>query len=278
MYLINMMKVIYHKNCIDGFTSAYVVWLHYGKSAEYIPWAYEERQCFEPELMSDCDVVIVDFSFKREQLEKIKKVAKSLVVLDHHKTAMADLQGLPYARFDMSKSGARLAWEFFFIDKKPISIVEYAEDHDLWKHSLPHSKQFSMWIKNQEFTFERWKQINTKLECMSDDFVRTISEHQNTINSIVNNIAAGAYQCRIAGYDAKAVNSPIYQSEIGELLCKEATVAVIFWETNDKVVASLRSKTVDVSDIAKIWGGGGHKAAAGFDQLKGNPHVWELGS
>lgn len=277
-YLINMIKVIYHKNCIDGFTSAYVAWLHYGKAAEYIPWAYDERENFEPETMSNCDVIIVDFSFKREQLEKIKKIAKSLIVLDHHKTAMADLEGLPYAKFDMSKSGARLAWELFYFYQPIIPIVLYAEDHDFWKHSLPYSKPFSMWLKNQEFTFEKWQQINNNLSNMSDDFVRIINEHQNTIDTIINNIVAGAYKCKIGGYDALAVNSSIYQSEIGEILCKDATVAIIFWETSEKIVASLRSKKVDVSEIAKIWDGGGHKAAAGFDQSKGNPHAWELGS
>ena len=53
------------------------------------------------------DIVTDDF-------EKIKEKAKNLVILDHHKTNQAKLEGINYAYFDMHKSGVGLAWEYFY--------------------------------------------------------------------------------------------------------------------------------------------------------------------
>jgi hypothetical protein len=40
------------------------------------------------------DVAIVDFSYKRPVMVELASKAKSILVLDHHKTAQADLDGL----------------------------------------------------------------------------------------------------------------------------------------------------------------------------------------
>jgi len=39
------------------------------------------------------DVILVDFSYKRPILDEMKSKAASILILDHHKTAMEDLQG-----------------------------------------------------------------------------------------------------------------------------------------------------------------------------------------
>jgi len=48
------------------------------------------------------DVILVDFSYKRPILDKMKQEANSILILDHHKTAMEDLQGF---------EGAVLIWK-----------------------------------------------------------------------------------------------------------------------------------------------------------------------
>ena len=57
-------------------------------------------------------VVIVDFSYGRETLEMMAGETDRILILDHHITAEKALAGLPYAYFDMKKSGAVLAWEW----------------------------------------------------------------------------------------------------------------------------------------------------------------------
>ena len=74
----------------------------------------------------------------------------------------------------------------------------------------------------------------------------------------------------INGYAVPTVNSPILQSELGNYLCKDHPFAAFYHIDKDLgEVWSLRSDkndlgAVDVSEIAKSFGGGVHKNAAGF--------------
>jgi nanoRNase/pAp phosphatase (c-di-AMP/oligoRNAs hydrolase) len=101
--------VIYHGNCPDGFTAAWVTARKLG-DVELLAAKYGDDPPLEE--ATGRRVVIVDFSYPREKLEQLHATG-SLLVLDHHKTAEADLQGLPYCVFDMQRSGARLAWDYF---------------------------------------------------------------------------------------------------------------------------------------------------------------------
>ena len=64
------------------------------------------------------------------------------------------------------------------------------------------------------------------------------------------------------------VNASHWMSEIGARLAPDCDVALIwYWDHEDSMTkVSLRAfhDTVDVSEIAKKFGGGGHRKAAGF--------------
>lgn len=116
---------IYHANCADGFTAAWCVRYALGDTVEFIPAEYGS----EPPDVAGAHVIIVDFSYKRPVLERMAQDARTILVLDHHKTAQADLAGMPapssdwtwqislegshVALFDMDRSGAQMAWDFF---------------------------------------------------------------------------------------------------------------------------------------------------------------------
>ena len=53
-------------------------------------------------------------------------------------------------------------------------------------------------------------------------------------------------------------------SEIGNVLSKRYPFVVMYFDTPSIRKFELRSSSVDVSEIAKLHGGGGHKFAAGF--------------
>ena len=94
--------VVYHGGCIDGFTSAWVAWrymLSQGIDAEYYP-AYFGGEVPD---VRDKHVYMLDFSYPREQILAMKALAKSFLILDHHKTAEENLKGLPFAKFDMKR-------------------------------------------------------------------------------------------------------------------------------------------------------------------------------
>src|SRR5690348_12695265 len=78
---------IYHGNCDDGFGAAWAIWRRWRNQTAYVPGVYGKPL---PEA-SGKHVLFVDFSAKRPDIEAMAKVAKSIVIIDHHKTAEADL-------------------------------------------------------------------------------------------------------------------------------------------------------------------------------------------
>jgi oligoribonuclease NrnB/cAMP/cGMP phosphodiesterase (DHH superfamily) len=85
------------------------------------------------EACKDKVVYVGDFSFTKDELEELTKVTKSIIVIDHHLSAFESIGDLDYVHIDLEKSGARLAWEFFFprADRVPI-LIALIEDRDLW--------------------------------------------------------------------------------------------------------------------------------------------------
>lgn len=116
--------IIYHGNCPDGFTGAWCFYRIFKSSAKYIPALYGQ----EPPDVTGKSVAIVDFSYPREKLIMLAEKAIYLLVLDHHNTAEKDLKDLNLGSkgeliFDMSKSGAQLAWDYISLDQKKKIMV-----------------------------------------------------------------------------------------------------------------------------------------------------------
>lgn len=271
-----MHKVIYHAHCVDGFTAAWIAHLKYGSNTDFIPMTYNDK--LDISKFAGHDVSILDFSFKRDVTENLAKITKSLVILDHHISAQKELVDLPYAKFEREQSGATMAWEYFFPGTQIPKFVQYVRDRDLWKFNLPDSRIFSLWLKTQSRTFDNWTKINRKVV---EEWISILDESrgiESHVNFIINLLSEQASEGSLNGWRCLAVNSPIYQSEIGEILQNKAPIGLIYWEQNNKVIVSLRSHKVDVSEIAKFWSGGGNPQTAGFSLECYTPKVWELGT
>jgi oligoribonuclease NrnB/cAMP/cGMP phosphodiesterase (DHH superfamily) len=85
---------------------------------------------------------------------------------------------------------------------------------------------------------------------------------------LVDNICKKPWKMKIAGHEVPVVNTSIAWSEVGDTLVKknpDALFVASFTQFEDQIMFSLRSRSeFDVSEIAKKYGGGGHKNAAGF--------------
>src|SRR5438309_9630563 len=147
--------VIYHGACRDGFTAAWVAAMRH-PGADFQAGYFGNKA---PSVIGR-SVVILDFSYPREVLETMAREAEELVLLDHHKTAEADLAGLPYAHFDMERSGAGLAWDYFFPGEPRPWLVDYVEDRDLWRFRLPDSKAVNAYLSVLPFDFAAWRQAS----------------------------------------------------------------------------------------------------------------------
>lgn len=260
--------VIYHGNCYDGFGAAYAAWKALGASVNYIPALHGDPvpTITEPE---KAEVVIVDFSYPRAIMEDLRSKVKSLTVLDHHKTAQKDLEGLSYAKFDMTKSGAVLSWEYFFPNTPVPMFISYLSDRDLWKFEMVGSREISAALRSYPFDFMVWDELSSQqggCERLAREG-KIVLKHQDQMVSIM---AGNTVFREVGGFKVPVVNATCYFSEVGDELCKrfpEAPFAAYYFDRGDgKRQWGLRStkKDVDVSAIAKMYGGGGHPGAAGF--------------
>ena len=247
--------VLYHADCADGFGAAWALWKRFPK-AEYIPVKHGQPP---PSGLDGQHVVMADFSYGREVIEQINQVSASFQILDHHVTAEAALAGLPYAYFDMKKSGAVLAWEWAHQEPAPW-LLRYIQDKDLWQWRLPRSREISAALAAYPFDFEIWDGLDQSVLEIEGRAILRLEE--NLIDNIIEEAVLVSFQ----GETVPAVYSPIMTSQIGERLCQGFPFGIIWHQQGGRRYFSLRSRsgTTDVSAIAARFGGGGHINAAGF--------------
>ena len=262
-----MEYVLYHQNCEDGFGAAWVAWKALGDQAEYLPVQHGDSP---PKLPDSSRVTIVDFSYPRDVLIELGERMESLRVLDHHKTAAQDLAGLDFVTMDMQKSGAMLAWEYWFPGESAPLLLQYIQDKDLWLFQLENSSEVSAALRSYPKDFDVWNSLSV------DDLAKDGIAIQRAINIQVSSHVEVATLRTVAGYLVPVVNATCYQSEIGDQLntrYPDAPFAASFLDRADgKRRWSLRSRgDFDVGEVAQRFGGGGHKNAAGFIEEMANP-------
>lgn len=260
---------IYHANCADGFAAAWVVRHSFGPgNVEFLAANYGDP----PPDVTDREVYIVDFSYKRAVLEAMFKTCASLTVLDHHKSAQEDLVGLfpiePRAKiiFDMHRSGAMITWDYFFPLMNPPILLEHIQDRDLWLFKLDGTRDVHASVVSYPYDFEIWD----RLIVMPTRMLRTSGEaidrkHRKDVAELVG---VAKRSMMVGGVTVPVANLPYtLASDAGNLMAQGFPFAATYMDTPKGRVFSLRSNKetgIDVSLIAKIYGGGGHKNAAGF--------------
>lgn len=258
-----MNMCIYHGNCADGFGAAWVVYKALG-NIDFYPGKYQES----PPDVTGKDVVMVDFSYKRPVLLEMAKKANSILIIDHHKTAAEDLINLPMnvtAKFDMSHSGAVLTWKHFFPNKEPPLLLLHIEDRDLWRFALKNTRQIQANVFSFPYDFQVWDTLmETAPATLAMEGEAIERKHFKDIHELLNVVTRNMV---IGGYSIPVANLPYtMSSDAGHELAKGNPFAACYWDTPEGRVFSLRSQDegVDVSEIAKKYGGGGHRNAAGF--------------
>lgn len=277
--------VIYHNTCADGFGAAFAAWLQLRDRAEYLPWQYGKELQID---VTGHEVFILDFSFPRETMGKIFSAAASVVWLDHHATVFKDW-GVPldepanasdlsldearhYVRLNNSKSGALLAWEYFNQNTAAPMLFRLIDDYDRWQFKLNGTKEINkaLWAQ-APWSFEQWKEVldggyeaTSKLKAEGAALLRA---HNQNVTATVERTAR---LCVInEALKGLAANCPSHlTSDVGHKLAVQSGTFGLCWyiSKENKCLCSLRSTgDYDVSVIAKRFGGGGHKNAAGFE-------------
>ena len=274
--------VIYHGNCADGFTGAWAARYRLQNltmpelQVEYYAGTYQD----EPPECEGKDVVFIDFCYKLPVMQAIHQKAHSLTILDHHKSAMEDVW--PWAAtaqdiagnldkleaiFDMERSGARIAWDYFNPGMQPPKVLLHVEDRDLWRFALEGTREIQAAVFSHPYDFDTWDKImKTSTNHLRTEGVAIERKHFKDVNELLKVTQRWAV---IDGKEVPVANLPYTMtSDAGTAMCGDGIpFAACYWDTPDGRVFSLRSRGedgADVSAIAKKYGGGGHKNASGF--------------
>lgn len=288
---------IYHSPCQDGFTAAWAISRRW-PDCQFVPAHYGAP----PPDVRGKHVLIVDFSYKRDQLVALGRDAATITILDHHKSAEADLSefailnpvhyntiediiastqpglGNIRAQFDMNWSGAHLAWNFAFPDTPPLALIRHVEDRDLWRFALPDTREISADLFSHAYDFDTWSAIAGMLET-HEGRTRIVAQGAAIERKHHKDVAELLRLCTremvIGGHRVKVANMPYTLSSDAAGALAEGMPFGACWYENagGERVFSLRSRPggIDVSAIAVQYGGGGHAGAAGFTA----PAGWE---
>ncbi len=280
---VNIMKeykkaVLYHGGCPDGFGGAYSAWKKLGDTAKYIP-LYRSRPV--PNNLNDYDIYFIDFCYPKAVMETFRNTAHSVTVLDHHEGVRDIAKSFPGV-FDSSHSGAIIAWNYFNPNTPVPTFLKYIEDGDLYKFILPDSRKVLSYVYSKDWeSFDyfdktiREMEDKTKLEEMVAIGNYYLQYRQSVIDSRVQSaerVVFEGYTCYLASASGEFV------SDVGHVLAnKLPPIALIVSVDAVGIRISLRSNgTVDVSALARKYGGNGHPAASGIRISFGDPIPWKV--
>jgi oligoribonuclease NrnB/cAMP/cGMP phosphodiesterase (DHH superfamily) len=218
-------------------------------------------------------VVILDFSLKPDVMAEVLKKTRDVAWCDHHKTAESYDYGRLLAGIrdfsDKGLSGCELAWKYFFPHDEIPRAVTYLGDYDAWR------------LQYATLTFEFYEGLKLEDQSPKSKFWRMLfnAEGMDSVHAVAaqgrlaikyrDNYCSGiseafGYVTEIAGHRAFAMNLYQFGSKAFGDNFEKYPICIAYIHDGRTFTVSLYSKTVDVGEICKSLGGGGHSGAAGF--------------
>jgi hypothetical protein len=261
--------VIYHAHCPDGFAAALAAWLHFDGQGEYLPMTHE--QALPP--LDGREVYMLDIAFERAPMEQAASRAAKLVVLDHHQSAADALAGFTCpcgsVHFDMDKSAARLAWEYFHPDTPVPALVAHVEDRDLLRWLFEESHAYLASLDVGPYNFHRWAGVMRMPDAALERFLARGQAMHEQAAKLARTLAAEAAPITLCGQTGLMANAPnVFHSAVGELLLARSGTFALMWcleAGGARIKVGLRGAPgFDTIPLATAFGGGGHPYASAF--------------
>lgn len=291
---------LYHADCMDGFAAAWAVREYFGRDIELHAVRYGGPI---PKIPKGSKVLIVDFSYPKDVLESMLEEFELawIVVIDHHKTAEKELESYLtinteffrgdrinkhprgiYKCFDMDQSGAGLTYRTLYGGTYCPYILAYIEDYDLRRFQFEHTMIVNNYLRSYPFD---WKFLSNVVDTVHSQLDTILAEGRAIARKHAQDaeyvIKTAAFRAHVQGFDVPMINvSKTLTDSVGNALAIGEPFAVCYYDKGDIRYFSLRSDKhlgEDVSKIAKLYGGGGHRNSAGFSiQLYPNPVMFEI--
>jgi len=271
--------LIYHDCCIDSFgcvvaAEYYLRSQNSDQKIEYVPGKYDRDLDID---VAGKNILLCDISYKKDKMIELTQKAKNVLVLDHHKTAVAELSHMNQSNkvFDMGHSGAYITWVYFNgLNNIPL-LIKYIQDTDIWLKKMEFTNEIHAYLSSIE------KEMPGYYELLDEDVLMSkvsigesiLKQQDIDITKFLKNSYTKSIKIKDKNYVMSVSECPVYKykSELGSRMIsyhRECDFAMIynFDEENNKTCISLRSENsrADVSEIAALYGGGGHRNASGI--------------
>ena len=286
------MKCFYH-NDLDGRCAAWAVNAWVGiypdvdgrLHGDFIEINYNKPFPFDI-IQPEEQVWIVDYSISPDEMLRLLKITKNITWIDHHRTAIDKYAGFPHeirgVRAD-GEAGCSLTFKYIHWwtsrGDGPIDLsgtnphipvpehVKLIEDWDIWK--------FQYGDRTREFQAGMGMEDTSPSSDIWWSFELTTFNIENVINNgkialryrsqwAKDFMKSWSFPVDFEGHRCIAANLGSCNSEYFKSVENDYDILMPFIFDGNKWTVSLYSKTVDVSEIARRYGGGGHMGASGF--------------
>jgi oligoribonuclease NrnB/cAMP/cGMP phosphodiesterase (DHH superfamily) len=302
--------IIYHKNCLDGF-GAYFILTKTGL-IESNPTIYPDQPSAKdiPPGINNRNVIILDVAYKNSVLEEIISRAKTVIHIDHHITIRDDVIRLANIHkkkfisvYDEKESGASLTWKYFekYLEGYSESVpkfVKYIKDNDIgeWKYKntmpfitalnvsyslVPNHATLVSWDKLFDIhEIKKMLRVGT-IYIRYENYLLDYNYKRYTLELFPSDLIfndfpgyfkkSGQYKVCVINGSGCPTGGLLSKKIMNEIDCDFCIMWTLHMDKKEYVL-SFRSRTVDVGQITKMFGGGGHiyAAACSFPMSKYN--------
>lgn len=298
--------IVYHYPCTDGATAAALLADFYDMDSS-ITWVRGTYS--NPNLLDDIAtvsrgkaVLFVDFSLKADAMSHLLTVAQTVVVLDHHDSALREFAKLgdyvirdpvaapdfnvnatyapglhAFMRMDMSGAGLAFRWLYGWDEELP-EAVALTQRIDLGQEPDNRTRQFKWYTRALPMDVERLHALRyghvvqsetvTESTFVQGDaikrFVDLCVEQYVDAAKVVEYEVGGTTYTIPTGFASYAFASDVANRLIYQRDGGRYDMAVCVYFDAHGMGLSFRSKNgVECNVVAEALGGGGHKQAAG---------------
>jgi oligoribonuclease NrnB/cAMP/cGMP phosphodiesterase (DHH superfamily) len=265
---------VFHHNDLDGRLSAAIVLMKYPE-AEVIELDY--KQPFPFDKVQNELVWIVDFSLQNNDWNKLFKINKNVIWIDHHATAINktgvqnQLKGF---RSTTDGSAAMLVWKYVFKKKIVPWVVRLVSDWDTWTHTYKESTLFMYGMKANDDSPKSplWAQMmdneKTELRRVLDNGEQIKRAWESADKEYLKRYA---FETQFMGYGAIVVNRGMISSLMFGDKANQYDLMISFVYDGNGYVMSLYSTkpNINCGKLCEVYAekhggtGGGHAGAAG---------------
>ena len=275
--------LVYYHDDMDGKCSAAIVnRVLQGKTELiFMPLTYDAHVELPTDVWQYWRVYILDFTLPERVMDELCTLfpRTDIIWIEHHISSLVKYEP-KYSHFEgIRKNGtaaAELTWKFMYgKDSIVPGAVQYIADRDLWKLDDENTMFFYEWLTtvNNDPRSSVWNHLFEDQPLR--DFINRGRLLRNArIDQMKRDIKSLGYESEIEGHKCLKVNYSSFESisDAGRYICDDLKypVAWIYYNKKNNLGQMVRINNlrgngeVDVSEIAVIHGGGGHRGASGF--------------